>query len=395
MNCPSCGFVNARAARSCGGCGRALRDSPGGLTMASREKATNASLSLPIKGVAPTGYVAPAPSIQLQHARDDTVLRWGEADTPLPPTIIAPGVPASVTVAVSPMRPGHAVTVEYRVNGGPVRQVIGIAETSGRHAGNARLFRAVLPGQPGGLVEFLPVLRFAGQSISPRLGESDAYPQYQVSSGAAPVAAADSLGAGSVKLAREPRWEWGSRYLWSATVIVRKEVVGDLPDGLRINWHLVEGSFAGPDHEGVVLLGAADYMRIRRDGIGIVNVTELLQTRAGARLYCTYGGVFDLGADGYERALLGEFDPTPPFMVAPSYVTADKGFAWLNRAQCVGLGRVDMKAMRLEYDVYAVSVGGANMRTDVGRVRPAVRTRGRETTRTARHSGSMKDDISF
>ena len=30
----------------------------------------------------------------------------------------------SVTVAVSPSRPGHAVTVEYRVNGGPVRQAM-------------------------------------------------------------------------------------------------------------------------------------------------------------------------------------------------------------------------------------------------------------------------------
>ena len=99
-------------------------------------------------------------------------------------------------------------------------------------------------------------------------------------------------------------------------------------------------------------------MRIRQDGVGIVNVTELLQTRRGARLFCSYGGTFDLGADGYARALRGEFDPQPPFVAAPTYTTADKELAWLNRMQCIGVGRVDMKAQRVEYDVYAVQAGG-------------------------------------
>ena len=53
-----------------------------------------------------------------------------------------------------------------------------------------------------------------------------------------------------------------------------------------------------------------------------------------------------------------EFDAFPPFVTAPTYATADKELAWLNRAQCIGLGRVDTKAMRIESDVYAVEVGG-------------------------------------
>ena len=258
-------------------------------------------------------------------------------------------------MAVSPVRPGHAVTVEYRVNGGPVRQAIGLSEPRVDDA-SARLFRAVLPGQPRGTVEFLPVLRFAGQPISPRLGEQAECPRYEVGCGAGEIA--DSAAMPSAERAGEPRFDWYTKFLWTGTMTVRKEVVGVLPDGLRINWHLVEGSFVGPDHEGTVLPGAADYMRIRQDGVGIVAVTELLQTRQGARLYCSYSGVFDLGADGYARALRGDFDPTPPFMVAPTYVTADKELAWLNRAQCIGLGRVDMKALRLEYDVYVIGVGG-------------------------------------
>jgi hypothetical protein len=67
---------------------------------------------------------------------------------------------------------------------------------------------------------------------------------------------------------------------------------------------------------------------------------------------------FDLGPDGYARAMRNDFDAFPPFVTAPTYTTADKELAWLNRAQCLGLGRVDTKAMQIEFDVYTVSVGG-------------------------------------
>lgn len=302
-----------------------------------------------------TGQSSPRPSTQ--RARDGSVLRWGEADTPVPPEITAPGAPVSVTVAVSPARPRHAVTVEYRVNGGPVRQALALP-VPGVNNANARLFRALLPGQTDGLVDFLPVLRLAAQPISPRLIESADCPHYQVGGGAAPVASAGSSVMPGAELVGKPRWEWNTRFLWTGSIGIRKEVVGALPDGLRINWYFTEGRFVGPDYEGVVLPGAADFMRIRQDGVGIVDVTELLQMRTGARLYCSYGGMFDLGVDGYARALRNEFDAFPPFVTAPTYTTADKGLAWLNRAQCIGLGRVDTKAMRIDYDVYAVSVSG-------------------------------------
>jgi hypothetical protein len=291
----------------------------------------------------------------MQRARDGSLLWWGDTDTPVPPAVISPGAPAAVTVAVSPMRPGHAVAVEYRLDGGPVRQAIALP-VSGAHDANARIFRALLPGQPEGLIEFLPVLRFAGQPISPGLAESAEYSRYRVGRVAAPLASAGSS-TQSDEPAGKPGWKWDTKFLWTGIILVRKEVVGDLPDGLRINWFLVEGSFVGPEHSGTVLPGAADFMRIRQDGIGLVNVTELLQTRRGALLYCTYGGIFDLGPDGYARALRGEFDPAPPFVVTPTYTTANKELAWLNRTQCIGLGRVDMKAMQLVYDVYAVRVG--------------------------------------
>ena len=355
VNCPSCGLVNTAAAPFCRGCGKALNDLPSGLPASSSAPATTTSPRLQTKK-APAGQGASLPS--MQRARDGSELRWGEADTPVPPAVISPGAPALVAVAVSPVRPGHAVTVEYRVDGGPVRQAIGLSEPR-IHGANGRVFRAVLPSLPDGTVEFLPVLRFAGQPISPRLGELADCPRYHVGCDAAPVETADLSVAPSAKLAGQIRWNWDTMFLWACTVAIRKQVIGALPDGLRINFEVTDGRFVGPCFDGVVLPGGVNWMRIREDGVAMANVTECLQTRTGARIDSLYGGIFDLGPAGYARALRGEFDPLPPFVVAPNYATADKELAWLNRAQCIGVGRVDMKALRAEYDVYVVTVGAA------------------------------------
>jgi hypothetical protein len=118
---------------------------------------------------------------------------------------------------------------------------------------------------------------------------------------------------------------------------------------------------AGPGLDAVVLPGAVDWMRIRRDGIGIVNVHACLETRDHVRIYCTYGGIVDLGPDGYARVLHDDCDQLAPVVVTPTCSTADPRLEWLNRAQCIGVGRVDVRALRIEFDLYLLKVG---QRTD-------------------------------
>jgi Protein of unknown function (DUF3237) len=300
------------------------------------------------------GQAIPLASRRL--ASDGSALWWGSVDTPGPPEIVAPGAGAPVLAAVSPTRPGHSVAVEYRVNGGPVREAIGVIEPR-VHDANARIFRAVVPGQSSGLVEFLPVLRFAGQPISARLAESEQPSRYQVG-GAKPVATSDSPPRTTPRSADGARWRWEAKFLGGATIKLRKEVIGVVSDGFRIIWHFEEAPFVGPLLEGRFLPGAADWMRIRPDGVAIVQVQGCIETRSGARVYTTYGGNLELGRDGYARALRGEFDPWPPFVCAPTYATADKELEWLNRAQCLIVGRVDMKALTVESDAYLIEVGG-------------------------------------
>ena len=297
-----------------------------------------------------------------RQASDGSALWWGGADAPGLPRIVAPGIGPVIMTAVSPMRPGHSVAVEYRVNGGPIREAIGVLEPR-IHEATARQFRAVLPGQSGGLVEFLPVLRFAGQPISTRLSETAECPRYAVGYGT-PVETSN-LGPGTAPSLAECRWPWDARFLGACTIQLRKEVVGALSDGLRINWRFEEARFMGPVLEGAFLPGAADWMRIRLDGVGLVQVLGCIETRTGARVYTSYGGIVDLGRDGYARALRGESDPSPSFVGAPTFATADKELEWLNRAQCLVVGRVDMKALRVEYDAYAIEVGATKQR-DVG-----------------------------
>ena len=347
FNCPLCGSVNKTTAGFCGSCGRVFPDFPGASRASDNVPATTTTTTPTLQTKEKRAATAGRVPLMLR-AEDGSELRWGEAHTPLPPAVISPGTPASVTISVSPVRPGHAVTVEYRVDGGPIRQIVGVSEPR-IHSANAGMYRALLPGQSAGMVEFLPVLRFGGRPISPRLGESAECSRYQVGWGAASVETAD-LSAG------EPRWEWGASFLWAGTVALRKEVIGAMPDGLRINLHVTEGRFVGPRFEGVVLPGGSNWLRIRKDGVAIVNVTECLQTRSGARIDCLYDGILDLGADGYGRAMRGDFGIMPPFVLAPTYATADKELAWLNRAQCIGVGRVDMKTLRAEYDVYVIQV---------------------------------------
>jgi hypothetical protein len=74
----------------------------------------------PLRQEAPASPVALAAGTR--RASDGSMLWWGDGDTPVPPELITPGASVSVTVAVSPIRPGHSVAVEHRVNSGPIRQ---------------------------------------------------------------------------------------------------------------------------------------------------------------------------------------------------------------------------------------------------------------------------------
>jgi truncated hemoglobin YjbI len=245
---------------------------------------------------------------------------------------------------------------------GYIRKVRGVVTGLAEPTPVGAIAGLVKPGPPLHAVQSVPIVRAALSRASEAAGRlpvlSFVVDDLLPGRGATPVRPpATETRPGSGAPAAQPRWGWSTNFLGSLTASLRKEVVGVTPEGLRINWHVTSGTFAGPGLDAIVLPGAADWMRIRRDGVAIVNVQACFETRQGVRVFGSYGGIFDLGPDGFARALRDEYDELPPVVVTPTYATADPRLEWLNRAQCVGVGRVDMSALRVEFDVYVVRVG--------------------------------------
>ena len=125
------------------------------------------------------------------------------------------------------------------------------------------------------------------------------------------------------------------------------------PQGFRINFFVVHGEAHGPRLRGRVRPEGGDWMCIRPDGVGEVDIKITYETPDGALLLEESGGVFDIGPDGYANVVRGVYAGAPPFFATPTYVTADPRWKWINSLQCFGFGRVVMRELRVECDIYA------------------------------------------
>jgi hypothetical protein len=155
------------------------------------------------------------------------------------------------------------------------------------------------------------------------------------------------------------RYEWASEFLGAFTVQLAKppESFGPGPDGLHITFYIQSGEIRGPRLNAKIRGEGGDWMVVRRDGVGMANVRITYETDDGALLLSCYYGVFDLGPQGYERALRNDYDPVPPLVLAPQFNTSHPNWLWLNRLQCLAVGRVTMADLLVRFDLYAIRAG--------------------------------------
>jgi hypothetical protein len=66
--------------------------------------------------------------------------------------------------------------------------------------------------------------------------------------------------------------------------------IGENPHGNRQIVPVTGGSFEGPRLKGKVLPGGGDWLLVRPDGVGELDVRATLQTDDGAFIYVTYRG---------------------------------------------------------------------------------------------------------
>jgi hypothetical protein len=133
------------------------------------------------------------------------------------------------------------------------------------------------------------------------------------------------------------------------------EVIGPTPEGLRVNFYLAGGEISGPRLRGRIRPVGADWLLVRPDGVGILDLRTTYETEDGAVIHAPFSAVIDLGEDGYNALLRGELAPDgTPFRSVPRYLTAHPDYAWLNRLQCLGIGQVFPTRAEARCDVYAV-----------------------------------------
>jgi hypothetical protein len=132
------------------------------------------------------------------------------------------------------------------------------------------------------------------------------------------------------------------------------EVIGPLAEGVRVNVYVTDGEVSGPRMRGRLRRVGGDWLTLRQDGIGILDVRATIELEDGALIYTAYSGVAELGADGYDRFLNGNPPALVPLRITPRYYTAHADYLWINRLQCIGIGEVDMQQMRVSYDIYAL-----------------------------------------
>ena len=305
----------------------------------------------------------------MEHRGDGLTLWYGDDETPVPSGQVSADPPVSVTMGVRPASLANAIDVEYRINGGPKRLLQSRAVRYSA-ADNAQFFQAVFPYlPPGSTVEYAPILRSLGRRIGSPLGLSGA-PSFSV----LPARSAYSQQRVEVQPARSidspaPRSELREQFPYTLERLARvyctlaqPEVIGATPDGLRVNFGILEGRVVGDRLNATIEGGGADALRIRKDGAAIVAVRTTLMTHDGVRLFAEYSGVLDLGENGFENALAGHFPKKPQVHLAPRFVSASPAYGWLNRLQCMGIGYVTMPALKVDYDLYTMRLTGEESR---------------------------------
>ena len=225
----------------------------------------------------------------MRFSHDLLTLWYGTADAPAPANgEVTDRRDMSVVVAVQPAHPCNVVIVRYRLDKGPVQTVRGVRMRTD-YTQRVEYHRATFPDfWSGDEVAYLPTVTCAGRRAPGpetietlpstfRLGE-DRPSSFRMSTVTrAPLSKPDS-----------ERLPFSLDYLATVTVPLKEpETIGQTPDGIKVNWYWspAEGVVAGPKLNGKVRHIGGDWMTIRRDGVGLMDVRATIETSDGALLY--------------------------------------------------------------------------------------------------------------
>lgn len=132
-----------------------------------------------------------------------------------------------------------------------------------------------------------------------------------------------------------------AEYLFTVTATTSVSgLLMNAPQGTRVVVDASSGSFEGPRAKGTVKGPGGDWLTLRADGTGQLDVRLLLETDDGAMILMVYKGIFSDGGKSLRTA--------------PQFETGDERYAWLNNVQAVGIGTVNDDQSEVRYDIYAL-----------------------------------------
>jgi hypothetical protein len=135
---------------------------------------------------------------------------------------------------------------------------------------------------------------------------------------------------------------------------VAPEVIGPLPEGLRVTFYNAGGEVVGPRVHGKLRPVGGDWVTVRRDGVAVLDCRITFETSDGALILVTYPGVVDFGEDGYDKFLRGDLPAVAQVRISPRFLTTHSSYLWLNRLHCFGVGEYRPANRAVCYDVYAL-----------------------------------------
>jgi Protein of unknown function (DUF3237) len=294
----------------------------------------------------------------VQFSYDGLTLWYGTADTPAPQDSQVHRAGTCLTVGVCPVHLSNRVVVQFCVDGGTV-QTLSARLVQTHYERGTQYFRAVFPDfWSGKRVEYRVIFSCAGRQVPDietarqfmNSFELEARSRAPCPHSSATVAVSEALQSPQMH-----KFSVNLDYLARVTIQLRQppEIIGETPEGLKVNWSVSSGTVAGPKLNATVRSRGGDWMTVRTDGVGLLGIHATLETYNGALIYTQYSGVFELGEDGYQNFLNKKWPNAPSIRTTPRFLTEHPQYRWLNRLQCIGVGEVRMSELLVVYDLYA------------------------------------------
>jgi Protein of unknown function (DUF3237) len=295
----------------------------------------------------------------VRFTHDLLTLWYGTADAPAPRDDEVKGRSGvSVVVAVQPPHPCNVVIVLYRVDSGPTA-TIRAARMRTDYTERVEYHRAIFPDfWAGDEVAYIPTVSCAGRHAPDPETIASLPSTFRLGDRRPSSLCVSNTACSSRSKPDSDRMPFSVDYLATITIPLKEpETIGQTPEGIKVNWYWSpgEGVVAGPKVTGKVRHIGGDWMTIRRDGVGLMDVRATIETNDGALLFVEYPGYYELGEGGYQAFLDGRLPARASTRTTPRFHTAHPSYRWLNRTQCIGIGEVATVPRPVYmYDLYAL-----------------------------------------